>query len=144
MFGWHTEDCDLNSINFLHFGKPKFWYTIPEEHFELFVQNCKDIWEDQFSNCSEYLRHKNIMVNPYILKRKDPRLKISKMVQKPGEFIITMPKGLHAGFNMGFNLAEAVNYCALDSLENLIHAKSCQCVRYSVKINPLSFFDSLA
>lgn len=49
-------------------------------------------------------------------------------MQQAGEFVITFPRGYHAGFNLGLNCAESVNF-ALDSwLEVGRRAKACKCV----------------
>jgi hypothetical protein len=63
-----------------------------------------------------------------------------KMVQRQGEFIITFPRGYHAGFNMGFNCAESVNFAFDDWIEMGIKAKSCECNPDSVTIDVNGLF----
>lgn len=31
-FAWHVEDHELHSLNFLHMGSPKTWYSVPGEY----------------------------------------------------------------------------------------------------------------
>jgi hypothetical protein len=30
-FQWHAEDLFLGAVNYVHFGKPKIWYTVPAQ-----------------------------------------------------------------------------------------------------------------
>lgn len=95
MFGWHKEDLDLYSINFLHMGKPKFWYCIPREDEHKLENIAKMHFRESFQKCPEYMRHKVIAINPYYLKKVDPSIRISKIVHHPNEFVVTFGGTYH-------------------------------------------------
>jgi len=143
MFGWHKEDLDLYSINYNHWGKPKFWYCIPTSESHKLENFAKQYFNEGFSRCKEFLRHKTIMINPYLLKQKIPDLIIHKIPQYPGEFVITSGGAYHAGFNWGFNIAEAVNFASTKWLEILPTVKSCECIKDSVKMSKPDFYANI-
>lgn len=37
-------------------------------------------------------------------------VRLTRLVQRPGEIIITSPIGVHGGINLGFNVNEALNF----------------------------------
>ena len=133
-FSWHLEDQDLYSINYIHFGSPKQWYSIPQEDLNKFESFIKDQFPTEFKTCHEYLRHKTILVSPQLLSENN--IRCNKIIHYNKEFIITFPHGYHAGFNYGYNLAEAINFADefwLDRFAPL--TRSCHCVRDSVEID---------
>jgi jumonji domain-containing protein 2 len=142
MFGWHKEDLDLYSINYLHHGAAKIWYIIDIDSsadFEKFVSKC---YSEKFDKCSEYLRHKNTLMHPALLMKNG--IKIRKIYQEPGEFVVPRATGYHAGFNTGYNIAEAVNFAVFNWVENIASkVKFCNCIKDSVKINMSTFCQTL-
>lgn len=54
----HSEDMELHSVNYLHYGAPKHWYCIPPEHSGRFEEWVKGMVPDCFRQCSEFFRHK--------------------------------------------------------------------------------------
>lgn len=108
MFGWHKEDMDLQSINYLHCGKPKFWYAVDLDSSQRFEEFVRTKFPDYFKECPEYIRHKTTLISPSLLL--DYGVKLTKMVHNEGEYMITRAAAYHSGFNFGFNVAEAVNF----------------------------------
>lgn len=47
-----------------------------------------------------------------------PFFQVVRTDQCAGEFVVTFPRAYHAGFNQGFNFAEAVNFSLADWVSN--------------------------
>lgn len=111
-FCWHTEDNHLYSINYIHQGAPKSWYGIPAEDAELFESVMKKAMPDLFTQHKDLLYQMVTQYSPRALV--EAGVHVYHGVQNEGEFMITFPKGYHAGFNHGFNTAESCNFALED------------------------------
>ncbi|KAJ8105904.1 hypothetical protein OPT61_g9895 [Boeremia exigua] len=133
-FAWHLEDVDLYSINYIHFGAPKQWYSISQEDARRFESAMKSIWPNDAKNCSQFLRHKTYLISPQRLE-KDFNIKVNRLVHYEGEFVITYPYGYHSGYNIGYNCAESVNFATESWLSYGRIAKKCDCEPDSVWVD---------
>ena len=118
-FAWHVEDNFLNSINFHHLGAPKCWYGVPSsdaakfdqvasEHvFQIEAEEEAAAEEVQDRAASNFI-NKTTMFCPKLLIENGVR--VYRIVQNPGEYVLTFPQAYHGGFSTGFNLGEAVNF----------------------------------
>ncbi|XP_016379306.1 lysine-specific demethylase 4B isoform X1 [Sinocyclocheilus rhinocerous] len=132
-FAWHTEDMDLYSINYLHFGQPKSWYAIPPEHGKRLERLAQGFFPGSSQGCDAFLRHKMTLLSPSILKKYS--IPFDRITQEEGEFMITFPYGYHAGFNHGFNCAESTNFATLRWIDYGKMATQCTCRKDMVKIS---------
>nr|XP_046264254.1 lysine-specific demethylase 4A isoform X5 [Scatophagus argus]XP_046264255.1 lysine-specific demethylase 4A isoform X5 [Scatophagus argus] len=132
-FAWHTEDMDLYSINYLHFGEPKSWYCVPPEHGKRLERLAQGFFPGSSQNCEAFLRHKMTLISPSILKKYG--IPFDKITQEAGEFMVTFPYAYHAGFNHGFNCAESTNFATERWIEYGKQAVLCSCRKDMVKIS---------
>ncbi|GFX30025.1 probable lysine-specific demethylase 4B [Trichonephila clavipes] len=131
-FAWHTEDMDLYSINYLHFGAPKSWYVVPPEHGRRLERLAAGFFHGSHQTCPAFLRHKMTIISPSILRQYS--IPFQKITQEPGEFMITFPFAYHSGFNHGFNCAESTNFALPRWVEYGKRTLSCTCRNDCVKI----------
>ena len=133
-FAWHLEDVDLYSINYIHFGAPKQWYSISQEDARRFENAMRSIWPSDAKNCDQFLRHKTYLISPTILKSQF-NIEVNRLVHYEGEFVITYPYGYHSGYNLGYNCAESVNFATEAWLDYGKVARKCNCEADSVWVD---------
>ena len=138
MFPWHTEDMELWSINYIHFGAPKQWYCVPPEFAERMREVLRNYFPIEHFQCEEFIRHKGTMIDPDVLMNTH-LIPVYKTVHNQGEFVIVAAGAFHAGFNFGPNCAESVNLATETWSDLAIHAKTCKCSPNTVAIDVFEF-----
>lgn len=133
-FAWHLEDVDLYSINYIHFGAPKQWYSISQEDARRFEAAMKSVWPTDAKNCDQFLRHKTYLISPQLLQSQY-NISVNRLVHNEGEFVITFPYGYHSGYNLGYNCAESVNFATESWLDYGRVARKCNCEADSVWVD---------
>ncbi|XP_014249418.1 lysine-specific demethylase lid-like [Cimex lectularius] len=113
-FCWHNEDHWSYSINYLHWGEPKTWYGVPGSYAEQFEATMKQVAPELFQTQPDLLHQLTTIMNPNVLMKAG--VPVYRTDQEAGEFVITFPRAYHAGFNQGYNFAEAVNFAPADWL----------------------------
>lgn len=109
-FAWHVEDHELHSLNYLHFGKPKTWYGVPRDAMLAFEDAVRVYgYGDDLNAIMAFqtLNQKTTVLSPAVLL--SAGVPCCRLVQNPGEFVITFPGAYHSGFSHGFNCGEATN-----------------------------------
>ncbi|PAA65735.1 hypothetical protein BOX15_Mlig027779g1, partial [Macrostomum lignano] len=132
-FPWHTEDMDLYSINYIHFGAPKHWYAVPPAHGRKLERLAQSFFGASYKSCPAFLRHKTTLISPQVLHKYG--VPFDKITQHSGEIIITFPYGYHSGFNVGYNCAESTNFASRRWISYGKKAALCCCQKDSVKID---------
>ncbi|KAK9292509.1 hypothetical protein L1049_020482 [Liquidambar formosana] len=113
-FCWHVEDHHLYSLNYMHWGAPKLWYGVPGRDALKLEATMRKHLPDLFEEQPDLLHKLVTQLSPSIVKSEG--VPVYRCIQNPGEFILTFPRAYHAGFNCGFNCAEAVNVAPVDWL----------------------------
>jgi hypothetical protein len=109
-FCWHNEDNYLYSINYHHWGAPKIWYGVPGTETDAagLEQVFKSYLSMKMRDVPDLLHHITTMFSPRLLQTAE--VPVYKLVQHPGEFVVTFPMAFHGGFSTGPNCGEAVNF----------------------------------
>jgi histone demethylase JARID1 len=99
---------------FSNLVRVQVWYGVPAEAAAALDAAMRDALPHLFAR-DKLLLHKLItMLSPSQLVARG--VPVCRAVQIPGSFVVTFPDAYHAGFNSGFNVAEAVNFAAPDWL----------------------------
>ncbi|KAG2329630.1 hypothetical protein Bca52824_000810 [Brassica carinata] len=109
-FAWHVEDHDLHSLNYLHMGAGKTWYGVPKDAGMAFEEVVRVHGYGEELNplvTFSTLGEKTTVMSPEVFVRAG--IPCCRLVQNPGDFVITFPGAYHSGFSHGFNFGEASN-----------------------------------
>ncbi|KAE9373855.1 hypothetical protein N431DRAFT_320410, partial [Stipitochalara longipes BDJ] len=100
---------ELSAVNHLLYGAPKVWIVMSPAS-KLQVESLVSGLLEAGEACGQFVAHQSVFLLTDKLRASG--IKYSIILQKPGDVVYTFPGAYYQGFNMGKNLAEAINYAS--------------------------------
>ncbi|KAK3920691.1 putative lysine-specific demethylase 4A [Frankliniella fusca] len=111
LFQCHREDVALQAINMHVAGAPKIWFVVPPKYFTAFTKVLEKLGlKTEERLCASVLQHKFFFLDPRILLAE--KIPVHTIIQRPGDIVFLLPNAVQFGFNLGWNVSEAVNCCS--------------------------------
>ncbi|GLH15882.1 Probable lysine-specific demethylase 4B [Gryllus bimaculatus] len=130
---WCIKEMDLYSVNYLHFGSPRTWYSIPPQYGFRFECLMNEVFPNTSKKCPAFLRHRKTLISPQVLKKY--KIPYNIITQKAGEFVITFPYGYHSAFDHGFNCIESTHFATTRWIDYGKRVPECTCGKDSITVD---------
>ena len=101
--------------------------TLPQAH--KLERLARRLFPQDAAVCHNLLRHKSVLLQPALLEANG--VTVHRVLQSAGQAIVVFPSAYHAGFNHGYNVAEAINFGTERWLEYGMKARGCLCASRS-------------
>ncbi|CAK1588406.1 unnamed protein product [Parnassius mnemosyne] len=115
---WHRDPHGLPWIEYMHSGPAKIWYGIPDEQSTNFRRAVELLCPTLCQNKSIWLSSDLVMIPPNLLL--EHNVSLSRVEQKPGEFILVFPNAYSCSISTGYTVSESV-YFATNPWLKTIH-----------------------
>lgn len=88
---------NLGSVNFLLAGTPKVWFCVPPAYYRSVVDLVSELFVHVplVRSCPQAVMHKQFLIHPDTLRARG--IPVSRIVQRPGDLIMTAPGAFHFG-----------------------------------------------
>ncbi|XP_019626151.1 PREDICTED: protein Jumonji-like isoform X1 [Branchiostoma belcheri] len=111
---WSCDSHKLPSIEYLHTGADKIWYSIPQSEHVKFRKAMHSLVPDLCSEGLCWLEKDAAMVPPSALLAEG--VSLCRVEQKSGQFLVTFSGSYVANICCGYSVAEAVYFATLQWL----------------------------
>ncbi|KAG5357849.1 Jumonji/ARID domain-containing protein 2 [Yarrowia sp. B02] len=113
---WGVEDMNMWSLDYMHFGSTRTWYSVSPAHYEKFQKLLERyIEKGERKIDSKFVLEPDLMISPQILR--DEGIDVYICDQRPGEYVLSFPQAYRSHFCHGFNMSESVNLCPISWLD---------------------------
>ncbi|CAB3997744.1 Jumonji isoform X1 [Paramuricea clavata] len=102
---WHTPPHHFYTLEYLHQGESKIWYSVPSCSKDRFLEVVKAELNGEIGHMKERMIHHSSLAKSGV--------SVYKVVQEAGQFIVKFPGAYHSSLSTGFAVSEFVSFASL-------------------------------